>query len=590
MAENMVNVIIDGIEVEVPQGSTILDAAEAVGVYIPTLCHMNMEKIGMVNKPASCRVCVVEVEKRRNLAPACATPVTPGMVVHTNTQKVLEARRTVMELLLSDHPKDCLTCEKSGECELQALAETMGIRKIRITGKSMSTVPVDESSPAIVRDMTKCIMCRRCETACNQVQSVGALSAVNRGFPAYVGTSFETPLNETVCTFCGQCVQVCPVGALQAKDNTWKVIEAINDPTKTVVVNTAPSVRVALGEEFGYEPGTSVTGQMVAALRKLGFDYVYDTDFAADMTIMEEAAELVDRLTKFLKGEEVALPLMTSCCPAWVRFIETQYPEFLALPSSARSPQAMFGAIAKNYLAPKLGIDRKDLVVVSVMPCIAKKYEASRPELGVEGDPDTNISITTRELASLIKQMNLDLFDMEEEDFDDPLGESTGAGVIFGKTGGVMEAALRTAYEWITGETLENVEFADVRDAAYGVKVAHLNIAGTDLNIAISSGLANARAIMEEIKAGNPNNYHAIEIMACPGGCVDGGGQPYHHGDEEVIFARRQGLLDEDTDKTIRKSHENPSIIKIYEEYLEKPNSHLAHQILHTTYAPKTGV
>ncbi len=590
MAENMVNVIIDGIEVEVPQGSTILDAAEAVGVYIPTLCHMNMEKIGMVNKPASCRVCVVEVEKRRNLAPACATPVTPGMVVHTNTQKVLEARRTVMELLLSDHPKDCLTCEKSGECELQALAETMGIRKIRITGKSMSTVPVDESSPAIVRDMTKCIMCRRCETACNQVQSVGALSAVNRGFPAYVGTSFETPLNETVCTFCGQCVQVCPVGALQAKDNTWKVIEAINDPTKTVVVNTAPSVRVALGEEFGYEPGTSVTGQMVAALRKLGFDYVYDTDFSADMTIMEEAAELVDRLTKFLKGEEVALPLMTSCCPAWVRFIETQYPEFLALPSSARSPQAMFGAIAKNYLAPKLGIDRKDLVVVSVMPCIAKKYEASRPELGVEGDPDTNISITTRELASLIKQMNLDLFDMEEEDFDDPLGESTGAGVIFGKTGGVMEAALRTAYEWITGETLENVEFADVRDAAYGVKVAHLNIAGTDLNIAISSGLANARAIMEEIKAGNPNNYHAIEIMACPGGCVDGGGQPYHHGDEEVIFARRQGLLDEDTDKTIRKSHENPSIIKIYEEYLEKPNSHLAHQILHTTYAPKTGV
>ena len=588
MAENMINVTIDGIEVEVPQGSTILDAAEAVGVYIPTLCHMNMEKIGMVNKPASCRICVVEVEKRRNLAPACATPVTPGMVVHTNTKKVLEARRTVMELLLSDHPKDCLTCEKSGECELQAMAETLGIRKINITGKSISEVPVDESV-AIVRDMTKCIMCRRCETACNQVQSVGALSAVNRGFPAYVGTSFGAPLDETVCTFCGQCVQVCPVGALQAKDNTWKVIEAINDPTKTVVVNTAPSVRVALGEEFGYEPGTSVTGQMAAALRKIGFDYVYDTDFAADMTIMEEAAELVDRLTKYLKGEEVALPLMTSCCPAWVRFIETQYPEFLALPSSARSPQAMFGAIAKAYLAPKLGIDRKDLVVVSVMPCIAKKYEASRPELGTDGDQDTNISITTRELASLIKQMNIDLFDMEEEDFDDPLGESTGAGVIFGKTGGVMEAALRTAYEWITGETLDNVEFADVRDAAYGIKVAHLNIAGTDLNIAISSGLANARAIMEEIKAGNPNNYHAIEIMACPGGCVDGGGQPYHHGDEEVIFARRQGLLDEDTGKTYRKSHENPSIIKIYNEFLEKPNSHLAHQLLHTTYAPKSG-
>lgn len=585
----MVNVTIDGIEVQVPVGSTVLDAANAVGVYIPTLCHMDLHEVGMVNKPASCRICVVEVVGRRNLAPACATPVAEGMVVKTNTQKVLEARRTIMELMLSDHPKDCLTCAKSGQCELQELAERLGIRKIRITGKSISTVPVDESA-AIVRDMSKCIMCRRCETVCNQVQSVGALSAVNRGFEAYVGTSFESPLDETVCTYCGQCVQVCPVGALTAKDNTWKVIEALNDPDKTVVVQTAPAVRVALGEEFGYEAGTIVTGQMVSALRKIGFDYVYDTDFAADMTIMEESAELIDRITKYLNGEEVALPLMTSCCPAWVRFIETQYPEYLNLPSSARSPQAMFGAIAKTYLADKLDVERENMVVVSVMPCLAKKYESGREELGENGNPDVDISISTRELAELIKQMNIDLFDMEDEEFDDPMGESTGAGVIFGKTGGVMEAALRTAYEKMTGETLENVEFEDVRTAQYGIKLAHVTIAGTTLNLAISSGLANARALMEEIKAGNPNNYHAIEIMACPGGCVNGGGQPYHHGDMDIIAARQQGLLEEDENKEIRKSHENPSIIKLYEEYLTAPMSERAHHLLHTSYSAKEGV
>lgn len=583
---NMVNVTIDGVQVQVPAGSTILDAANAVGVYIPTLCHLDMHEAGMVNKPASCRICVVEVVGRRNLAPACATPVTEGMVVNTSNAKVLEARRTVMELILSDHPNDCLTCAKSGQCELQSMAADMGIRKIRITGKSMSTVPVDEASPSIVRDLSKCIMCRRCETVCNEIQSVGALSAVNRGFDAYVGTSFEAPLNETVCTYCGQCIQVCPVGALTAKDNTWKVIEAINDPKKTVVVQTAPAVRVALGEEFGYDAGTIVTGQMVAALRKIGFDYVYDTDFAADLTIMEESAELLDRVTKFLKGEEVALPLMTSCCPAWVRFIETQYPEHLDLPSTARSPQAMFGAIAKSYLAEKLGVAREDMVVVSVMPCVAKKYEAGREELG----DDVDISITTRELGDLIKQMNLDLFDMEDEEFDDPLGESTGAAVIFGKTGGVMEAALRTAYEKLTGETLENVEFEDVRTTQYGIKVAHVTIGDVTLNLAISSGLANARALMEEIKAGNPNNYHAIEIMACPGGCVNGGGQPYHHGDMEVVAARTQGLLEDDVNAPIRKSHENPSIVKLYEEYLTTPNSEKAHHLLHTTYTAKTGV
>ncbi len=584
--EKMINLTIDGISVQVPAGSTILDAANEAGVYIPTLCHLDMHEAGMVNKPASCRICVVEVAGRRNLAPACATPVTEGMVVKTSTPAVLEARRTVMELMLSDHPKDCLTCAKSGECELQDVSERLGIRKIRITGKSISTVPVDEGK-SIVRDMTKCIMCRRCETMCNEVQSVGALSAVNRGFEAYVGTSFETPLNDTVCVNCGQCVQVCPVGALIANEsNTDKVIAAINDPSKTVVVQTAPAVRVALGEEFGYEPGINVEGQMAAALRKIGFDYVYDTDFAADMTIMEESAELLDRITKFLNGEKVALPLMTSCCPAWVRFIETQYPDFLDLPSSARSPQQMFGAIAKTYLAEKLGVKREDMVVVSVMPCLAKKYECDREELG--GDVD--MSISTKELADLIKQMNLDLFDMDDEEFDNPMGESTGAAVIFGKTGGVMEAALRTAYEKLTGKSLENVEFEDVRTTKYGIKVAHVTINGITLNLAISSGLANARALMEEIKAGNPNNYHAIEIMACPGGCVNGGGQPYHHGDMEIIAARAEGLLETDETMPIRKSHENPSIIKLYEEYLTAPMSEKAHHLLHTSYSAKKGV
>lgn len=584
--EKIINLTIDGIAVQVPAGSTVLDAANAAGVYIPTLCFIDMHEAGMINKPASCRICVVEVVGRRNLAPACATPVTEGMVVKTNTPAVLEARRTVMELMLSDHPKDCLTCAKSGECELQDLAERLGIRKIRITGKSISTVPVDEGK-SIVRDMSKCVMCRRCETVCNQVQSVGALSAVNRGFDAYVGTSFETPINDTVCVNCGQCVQVCPVGALLSNEsNVDKVIAAINDPAKTVIVQTAPAVRVALGEEFGYEPGVNVEGEMVSALRKIGFDYVYDTDFAADMTIMEESAELLDRITKFLNGEKVALPLMTSCCPAWVRFIETQYPDYLDLPSSARSPQQMFGAIAKTYLAEKLGVKREDMVVVSVMPCLAKKSECDREELG----NDVDMSISTKELADLIKRMNIDLFDMEEDKFDDPMGESTGAAVIFGKTGGVMEAALRTAYEKLTGKSLENVEFEDVRSTKYGIKVAHVTINGVTLNLAVSSGLANARALMEEIKAGNPNNYHAIEIMACPGGCVNGGGQPYHHGDMEIIAARAEGLLDTDESMPIRKSHENPSIIKLYDEYLTAPMSEKAHHLLHTTYSPKKGV
>lgn len=581
---NMINVTIDGLETQVEAGSTILQAAEQVGVHIPTLCYLDLHEIGIENKPASCRVCVVEVVGRRNLAPACATPVSEGMVVKTNTPKVLESRKTVLELMLSDHPKDCLTCAKSGQCELQALAESMGIRKVRVTGTAMSTYQKDETSPSIVRDQDKCIMCRRCETVCNQIQSVGALSAVNRGFNAVVSTAFELPINETVCTFCGQCIQVCPVGALTEKSNIDQVIEALGDPDKTVIVNTAPAVRAALGEEFGVEPGYSVTGEMVAALRRIGFDYVFDTDFAADLTIMEEGHELIERLNKFLKGEPVAMPMITSCCPAWINFIETQFPELQDLPSSAKSPMEMFGAMAKSYFAQKKGIDPEDLVVVSVMPCTAKKFEAQRDEMNTNGTSrkDIDISITTRELAELIKQMNIDLVELEEEDFDDPLGESTGAAVIFGKTGGVMEAALRTAYEVVTGKELGNVEFEDVRNINYGMKVAHIPVGDITLNVAIASGLGNARAIMEEIKAGNPNNLHFIEIMACPGGCVNGGGQPHHFGDLSIIQDRQAALCEEDENKTIRKSHENPSIKKIYEEFLGEPGSHKAHEYLHT--------
>ena len=413
---NMINLTIDGIQTQIEAGSTILQAAEQVGVHIPTLCYLDLHEIGIENKPASCRVCVVEVAGRRNLAPACATPVTEGMVVRTNTPKVMDARKTVVELMLSDHPKDCLTCPKSGQCELQTLAETMGIRKVRVTGQSQSTYTLDCSSPSIVRDADKCIMCRRCETMCNEVQTVGALSAVNRGFDAVVSTAFESPLGETKCTFCGQCIQVCPVGALHEKSNIDEVIEALGDPDKTVIVNTAPAVRAALGEEFGIDPGYSVTGEMVAALRRIGFDYVFDTDFTADLTIMEEATELVDRLQKFLKGEPVAMPMITSCCPAWINFIETQFPELQDLPSSAKSPMEMFGAIAKSYFAQSKGIDPRDLVVVSIMPCTAKKFEAKRDEMNTNGtaNKDIDISLTTRELAELIRQMNIDLLDLEE--------------------------------------------------------------------------------------------------------------------------------------------------------------------------------
>ena len=585
--KKMVNVIIDDKHVQVPAGTTIHTAAKEVGINIPTLCYLNLKDFGCVNKVASCRVCVVEVEGKGNLAPACSTPVFEGMKVCTNSIRVLNSRKTVLELMLSDHPKDCLTCQKSGECELQNLAISFGIREIKYQGKE-STYRKD-ATKSIIRDRDKCIMCRRCETMCNEVQTVGVLSAIDRGFNAVVSTALEMDLKDSVCTFCGQCVAVCPTGALVERDATWDVLAALANPKKTVIVQTAPAVRTALGEEFGYPAGTGVTGKLAAALRKLGFNKVFDTDFAADLTIMEEASELLDRLTRYKAGDKtVKLPLLTSCCPAWVNFFEHNFPDLLDIPSSAKSPMQMFSAVAKNIYTKELGIDRKDLVVVSVMPCLAKKYEADREEFSKDGNYDTDIVITTRELARLIKYANINFQALEDDDFDKPLGESTGAGVIFGRTGGVIEAALRTAADWYTGESLEKIDYKEVRGLE-GVRSADVKVGDLDLKIGIAHGLGEARKLLNEIRAGK-SQYHAIEIMACKGGCIGGGGQPYHHGDTEILKKRISVINSEDTSKTLRKSHENPYIKRLYEAYFDKPMSHNAHELLHTRYFEKNKI
>lgn len=580
----LINVTVDDKQVQVPEGSTILAAARSAGIKIPTLCYLNLADFGCVNKVASCRICVVEVEGRANLAPSCATPVFEGMKVKTNSIKVLNSRKSVLELMLSDHPKDCLVCQKSGNCELQDLAIDFGIREIRYQGKE-STYRKDFSK-SIIRDRNKCIMCRRCETMCNDVQTVGVLSAIDRGFNAVVSTALEMDLKESVCTYCGQCVAVCPTGALIENDATWDVLKALGDPTKTVIVQTAPAIRTALGEEFGYPAGTPVTGKMVAALRKLGFNKVFDTDFAADLTIMEEASELLDRLVKYKNGDpNVKLPLLTSCCPAWVNFFEHNFPDLLDIPSSAKSPMQMFSAVAKNIYTKELNINREDLIVVSVMPCIAKKYEADREEFSKDGNPDTDIVLTTRELARLIKYANINFKSLPDEEFDNPLGESTGAGVIFGRTGGVIEAALRTAADWYTGESLENIDYYDVRGIE-GVRSADVKVGDLTLKIGIAHGLGEARKLLNEIREGK-SQYHAIEIMACKGGCIGGGGQPYHHGNTATLKKRMAVLELEDTSKSIRKSHENPYIKKLYEEYFGKPLGHKSHELLHTHYFEK---
>ena len=582
MEDKQITLQIDGHFITVPEGSTILEAATKIGINIPTLCHIDLKGTCIKNNPASCRICVVEVIGRRNLAPACATRCTEGMVVKTSTLRVMNARKVVAELILSDHPNDCLTCPKCGNCELQTLALRFNIREMPFNGGELSPRK-REITASIVRNMDKCIFCRRCESVCNDVQTVGALSAIRRGFNTTIAPAFDRMMTESECTYCGQCVAVCPVGALTERDYTNRLLDDLANPDKVVIVQTAPAVRAALGEEFGFPPGTVVTGKMVYALRELGFDYVFDTDFAADLTIMEEGSEILNRLTCYLNGDKsVRLPILTSCCPAWVNFFEHHFPDLLDIPSTARSPQQMFGSIAKSYWAEKMGIPKEKLVVVSIMPCLAKKYEASRPEFAVDGNPDVDISIYTRELARLIRYANINFAELPDSDFDRPLGESTGAGVIFGTTGGVIEAACRTAYELYTKKTLPKIDFEELRGLE-GIRSATIDFDGTPIKIGIAHGLGNARRLVEEVKNGM-SPYHAIEVMACPGGCIGGGGQPFHRGRMEVLRKRAAALYQEDRSKTLRKSHENPYIQALYADYLGEPCGPRAHKLLHTHY------
>ena len=579
---SLVNLTINGKVVSVPSDTKILEAAKQVNIKIPSLCHLRIDDINFDNNCASCRVCMVSAGKK--LVPACGTLVKEGMVVNTNSPEALKYRKDIVELLLSDHPKDCLSCVKSGNCELQDIAAELGIRKVRFSDGEQSSAPIDTSTKSIIKDHSKCILCRRCEIMCNEVQTVGVLSEINRGFGTQVSTFFCDDLIDTNCTFCGQCISVCPTGALVEKDNTREAWAALGQKEKPVMVQTAPAVRVGLGEEFGLDPGSISTGKMVAALKALGFDYVFDTNFAADLTIMEEANEFVNR---FVKGEK--LPILTSCCPAWINFMEYEYPDLLPYLSTCKSPQSMFSPIARHYFAEKV-LNKKydEVIVMSIMPCVAKKFEVSREELGENGYLDTDISLTTRELARMIKEAGIDLANIDEAEFDSPLGYSTGAADIFGATGGVLEAALRTAYHDITKEEAPSLDFKVVRGMD-GIKEASLEIAGHTVNVAAASSLGNARKLMDELREGN-SKYHVIEIMACPGGCVAGAGQPYHGGNYDKIKARAKALYEIDAHKVDRLSHHNPDIIKLYDEFLGEKGGHIAHKLLHTQYYDRSDV
>ena len=579
---SLVNLTINSKAVSVPADTMILEAAKQVNIKIPSLCHLHMDDIKFDNHCASCRVCMVSAG--RKLVPACGTLVKEGMVVNTNSPEALKFRRNVVELMLSDHPKDCLSCVRNKDCELQEIAAELGIRKVRFSDGEQSTGTYDISTKSIVKDNSKCILCRRCETMCSEVQTVKVLSGVNRGFNTEVSTFFGADLADTNCTYCGQCISVCPTGALVEKDNTREAWTALAQKEKPVIVQTAPAVRVALGESFGLEPGSISTGKMVAALKALGFDYVFDTNFAADLTIMEEANEFVNR---FVKGKN--LPILTSCCPAWVNFMEHEYPDLLQHLSTCKSPQSMFSPIARHYFAEKV-LNKKydEVIVMSIMPCVAKKFEVSREELGENGYLDTDISLTTRELARMIKEAGIDLANIDEAEFDSPLGYSTGAADIFGATGGVLEAALRTAYHDITKEEAPSLDFKVVRGMD-GIKEASLEIAGHTVNVAAASSLGNARKLMDELREGN-SKYHVIEIMACPGGCVAGAGQPYHGGNYDKIKARAKALYEIDAHKVDRLSHHNPDIIKLYDEFLGEKGGYMAHKLLHTQYYNRSDV
>lgn len=573
----MVNLKIDDKKVCVPEGTTILDAAKQAGIDIPTLCFLKD-----INEVGDCRMCIVEVEGRRGFATSCIQTVEEGMVVHTHTPNVLEARHMILDLIISNHSKDCLTCTRSGNCELQDLAIKFNVLDIEFQGERTEH-KIDDKSPSIVRDFNKCILCRRCVATCKNVQNIGAIDCIGRGFESCISTTYDHSLNDVNCTFCGQCIEACPTGALHEKENINEVWAKLKDPDTFVVAQTAPSVRVALGEEFGMEIGTNVTGKMVSALKHLGFDKVFDTNTGADFTIMEEATEFVKRFK-----ENDNLPMTTSCCPGWVRFAEMEYPENLPHLSSCKSPHQMFGAIIKSYYAEKNHIDPSKIYVVSVMPCIAKKYESKREEMEVDGVRDVDAVITTRELARMIKQSNVEFDKLEDDTFDSPMGEATGAGAIFGVTGGVMEAALRTAYELMTGEELQKLEFEEIRGEK-GIKKATVKIGNKDVKVAVAHGLKNARKIMEEIKNGAAD-YSFVEVMACPGGCIMGGGQPIKNSKTrmttDVAGKRAAAMYSIDERSTIRKSHGNPVLKQIYKEYIGKPGEHKAHELLHTHYTP----